>query len=79
MFEVVGVMPDEAVFPERAEVWIPRELFGRNESRDGLNERVIARLGAERHDCAGAAGTVGDRGADSDASIRRTTPRSTRA
>src|SRR6185503_10370774 len=44
VFEVVGVMPDEAVFPERAEVWIPRELFGRNDSRDGLNERVIARL-----------------------------------
>src|SRR5690242_10975372 len=45
VFDVVGVMPDEAVFPEKAEIWIPRELFDGDESRDGLNERVIARLG----------------------------------
>lgn len=44
VFDVIGVMPDEAVFPERAEVWIPRELFDGGEGRDGLNERVIARL-----------------------------------
>ena len=44
VFDVVGVMPDEAVFPERAEIWIPRELYDGSESRDGLNERVIARL-----------------------------------
>ena len=46
VFDVIGVMPDEAVFPERAEVWIPRELFDGGEGRDGLNERVIARLAA---------------------------------
>ena len=44
VFDVVGVVPDEAVFPERAEIWIPRELFDGGESRDGLNESVIARL-----------------------------------
>ena len=46
VFDVVGVVPDEAVFPDRAEVWIPRELEDGQESRDGLNERVIARLSA---------------------------------
>ena len=44
VFDVVGVIPDEAVFPERAEIWIPRELFDGGEGRDALNERVIARL-----------------------------------
>jgi putative ABC transport system permease protein len=44
VFDVIGVMPDESVFPERAEVWVPRELFDGGEGRDGLNERVIARL-----------------------------------
>jgi putative ABC transport system permease protein len=44
VFDVIGVMPDESVFPDRAEVWIPRELFDGEESRDGLNDRVIARL-----------------------------------
>jgi len=44
VFDVIGVMPDDAVFPERAEVWIPRELYDGDEGRDGLNERVIARL-----------------------------------
>ena len=44
VFEVIGAMPDDAVFPERAEIWIPRELYAGAESRDGLNERVIARL-----------------------------------
>ncbi len=44
VFDVIGVMPDEAVFPERAEVWVPRELYDGGEGRDALNERVIARL-----------------------------------
>jgi predicted permease len=44
VFEVIGVMPDDAVFPERAEIWVPRELSDGADSRDGLNERVIARL-----------------------------------
>jgi predicted permease len=44
VFDVVGVMPDEAVFPDRAEVWIPRELFDGEASRDGLNDAAIARL-----------------------------------
>jgi len=44
VFDVIGVMPDEAAFPERAEVWVPRELFDGAEGRDGLNESVIARL-----------------------------------
>jgi predicted permease len=47
VFDVVGVMPDEAAFPDRAEVWIPRELFDGQESRDGLNDAVIARLTAD--------------------------------
>ena len=43
-FEVIGVVPDAAVFPERAEIWVPRELSDGQESRDGLNEQVIARV-----------------------------------
>ena len=43
-FDVIGVMPDDAAFPARAEVWVPRELFDGGESRDGLNDAVIARL-----------------------------------
>ena len=46
VFDVIGVMPDEAVYPEGAEVWVPRELFDGGVGRDGLNERVIARLAA---------------------------------
>jgi len=45
VFDVIGVMADDGVFPERADVWIPRELYDGDEGRDGLNERVIARLG----------------------------------
>jgi putative ABC transport system permease protein len=44
VFDVVGVVPDEAAFPERAEIWYPRELFDGLDSRDGLNDRAIARL-----------------------------------
>ena len=47
VFDVVGVIPDALVFPEHAELWIPRELFDGGESRDALNDRVIARLASD--------------------------------
>ena len=44
VFDVIGVMPDDATFPDRAEVWVSRELTDGGEARDGLNDAVIARL-----------------------------------
>ena len=44
VYDVVGIVPDAIVFPERAELWIPSEAFGGQGARDGLNDRVIGRL-----------------------------------
>ncbi|MGH9842153.1 MAG: ABC transporter permease [Blastocatellia bacterium] len=44
-YTVVGVMPPEFDFPNRAEVWIARELTPLNTSRTAHNWNVIARLG----------------------------------
>ncbi|MGH9837938.1 MAG: ABC transporter permease [Blastocatellia bacterium] len=44
-YTVVGVMPPAFDFPNRAEVWIARELTPLNTSRTAHNWNVIARLG----------------------------------
>src|SRR5579864_4036343 len=41
---VVGVLPPQFDFPEHAQVWIPRGVFGRPPSRTAHNWRVIGRL-----------------------------------
>jgi len=41
---VVGVMPAGFAFPQRAEIWIPRELFPQEISRSAHNWSVVARL-----------------------------------
>jgi ABC-type antimicrobial peptide transport system permease subunit len=41
---VVGVMPAGLAFPQKAEVWIPRELFPEEISRSAHNWSVVARL-----------------------------------
>lgn len=43
-FTVIGVMPQGFAFPQRAEVWVPRELFPGQISRSAHNWSVIARL-----------------------------------
>ncbi len=41
---VVGVMPAGFSFPQKAEIWVPRELFPAETSRSGHNWSVVARL-----------------------------------
>ncbi len=41
---VIGVMPPGFDFPEKTEVWIPRNVYPPNTSRTAHNWRVIARL-----------------------------------
>jgi ABC-type antimicrobial peptide transport system permease subunit len=41
---VVGVMPAGFAFPQKAELWIPRELFPQETSRSAHNWSVVARL-----------------------------------
>src|SRR5215468_8137155 len=41
---IVGVLPAGFDFPERSQVWVPREQFERYPSRTAHNWRVIARL-----------------------------------
>ena len=43
---VIGVMPPKFEFPERADLWMPRELEPVNLSRTALNKKVIGRLAA---------------------------------
>ena len=43
-FTVIGVMPQGFAFPQRAEVWVPRELFPAQISRSAHNWSVIASL-----------------------------------
>ena len=43
-FTVIGVMPQGFAFPQKAEVWVPRELFPAQISRSAHNWSVIARL-----------------------------------
>jgi predicted permease len=43
-YTVVGVMPPGFAFPERAEVWLPRELFPADWSRTAHNWSAIGRL-----------------------------------
>jgi putative ABC transport system permease protein len=41
---VIGVMPRSFAFPEKAEIWVPRELFPAETSRSAHNWSVVARL-----------------------------------
>lgn len=41
---IVGVLPAGFDFPERSQIWVPRELFERYPSRTAHNWQVIARL-----------------------------------
>jgi putative ABC transport system permease protein len=41
---VIGVMPQGLEFPQRAEVWVPREMFPAEISRSAHNWSVIARM-----------------------------------
>ena len=43
-FTVVGIMPPQMDFPDKAQLWVPREMEGRLPSRTAHNWQVIARL-----------------------------------
>jgi len=43
-FSVIGVLPPTIDFPVGVDLWMPRELEGRNSHRTGHNWQVIARL-----------------------------------
>ena len=43
-FTIVGVMPPSFTFPDRADLWIPVELYGSLGARTAHNFQVIARL-----------------------------------
>lgn len=43
-YEIVGVMPASATYPERNEIWIPLELWPVNTSRTSQGYAVIARV-----------------------------------
>jgi putative ABC transport system permease protein len=44
VFSVIGVLPDRFRFPAAADLWIPADLDGENQSRTGHNYNAVARL-----------------------------------
>lgn len=43
-FTVIGVMPPHFDFPEKAEAWLPNDLFPEDTGRSAHNYRVVARM-----------------------------------
>ncbi len=43
-YTVIGVMPTSFDFPERSEVWMPREIMADHSTRSAHNHQVFARL-----------------------------------
>jgi putative ABC transport system permease protein len=46
IYSVVGVMPEHFSFPDNTALWVPRELFPKDESRTAHNWTVYGRLGS---------------------------------
>ncbi len=46
VFTVIGVMPAKFDFPEKAELWLPNDLFPDESTRSAHNYRVVGRLKA---------------------------------
>jgi predicted permease len=46
VFTVIGVMPARFDFPEKAELWLPNDLFPDDSTRSAHNYRIVGRLKA---------------------------------
>jgi putative ABC transport system permease protein len=46
IYSVVGVMPEHFSFPDNTALWVPREIFPKDESRTAHNWTVYGRLGS---------------------------------
>lgn len=45
-FTIIGVMPPKFDFPDRAQLWVPNDLFPDDSERSAHNNRVVGRLQA---------------------------------